>query len=166
MRLLVFMTLFALPLIACAEESWMFPVTMDSPTAKVQLDSLRIAESYVEEIGGRNAITSRVIHSSVASFDEIVKWYSDRLITPDLSEKVADYDRRSAVAPELCVEHGINPKDDPTKAIVTYWFTPTLKQITTLFTNDEGGVIAILLLGTENQTRIQVMRRRTRESGG
>lgn len=105
--------------------------------------------------------TSREVHTSVASFEQIVKWYSERLVVPDLPKKLAVFSKRVDAEPGHRAEHVTRAGVDPTQtqALVTSWFTSNLKQVTTLFPDKNGDVIAISILGMGEKTRILVMRR-------
>ncbi len=168
MRILVFVIACALTSTGGADDAWMFPLKIEIPTTQVEMDSLMMREMYAELHGTRYAEnTSREVHTSVASFEDIVKWYAERLVVPDLPKKLAAFNKRVVAEPEHRAEHLSRPDDDPTKAqpLVTSWFTSNQKQVTTLFPDENGDVIAISILGMEEKTRILVMRRRTQQTG-
>jgi hypothetical protein len=150
---------------ADADEPWMYPVSCEPPLSAVELNSMRTSVHYANVRDGKFAEnTSRTVHQSVASFDDIVKWYSERLNVPDLPEKLSAFNARVADDPESSVEDLTWPKDNPIiPIVVTHWFTANQKQITFLLPEESGSIVAVSILGMKANTRIQVMRRGTRE---
>ena len=163
------MTVCALASLAGADEPWMFPLKIKTPTTQDELDSMMIIEMYGELRGNRYAEnTSRVVHTSIASFEDIVKmvfrttrWFPTYRPNLLLSRNELSLNQ-TFVLNTFLIQRSIPTK---ARALVTSWFTPVQKQVTTLFPDKDGSIIAISLLGMEKKTRITVMRRRSAEAG-
>lgn len=143
----------------------MYPIAFEPPISREELESITTKRVTSSEVRGTsNAVnTSRVVHDSVASFDEIVKWYSDRLGVPGLPEKLSAFNAKVAGAPEHSIEGGTWTEDKPTETLISYWFAANQKHVTFLLTEEGGNAVAVSLLGLTDKTRIQVMRRQTEE---
>lgn len=167
MKTLLFIMMCAIAWPANADEPWMYPVPFEIPRSRDEWDSMRMLVHSVEAHGTRYAEnTSRIVPESVASFDDIVKWYSERLKVSDLTEELSEFNARDADDPGMSAEGLTWPKDNPKKPVrtlVTHWFTTNQKQITFLLPEESGSIVAVSLLGVKGKTKIQVMRRRTEE---
>ncbi|MCS7467242.1 hypothetical protein NZK35_11370 [Stieleria sp. ICT_E10.1] len=142
-----------------ADEPWMYPLTISDSPDRQELNSLAMSGSYVESGGIRiSEATSRVIHAEVASFGEIVKWYSAKLGDTKLSQALEAFDEHSAGEPDFRQDRSVGFAV-PTTTHLTYRFTPDAKSITILHAEDEGDRVAISLLGTKTETAIEVIRR-------
>ncbi|WP_145386246.1 hypothetical protein [Stieleria neptunia] len=137
----------------------MYPLTISNSPDRQELNSLTMSESYVESGGIRiSEATSRVIHAEVASFGEIVKWYSAKLGDTKLSQALEAFDQHSAGEPDFRQDRSVGFAV-PTTTHLTYRFTPDAKSITILHADDAGDRVAISLLGTKTETAIEVIRR-------
>ncbi|OUT54191.1 MAG: hypothetical protein CBB71_23310 [Rhodopirellula sp. TMED11] len=140
-------------------EPWLYPPNLNQPSNKLALHAGRIAETYIEHAGVRTLQTnSRMIHHSVASFKDIVQWYSDKWNTPDLPGKIKAFEKRLQTEPELTVESVLPPQNLPPKVLLTYWLSPSQTHITASLRDTNGEPICITILGMKKQTRIQVAR--------
>ena len=132
-----------------AEETWMYPVLSPGSSGVHKSNDVRIAD-----------YSTQVIDREFATFDEILKWYCDRIGSATVSDALIKYKKRPSDAAD--VHHGsaiARNGDSGRTTIVTYVFTPTHSQITMLHPVEAGGVLAISLLGTEQNTGIQIIRR-------
>ncbi|MCO8122900.1 hypothetical protein NHH03_14220 [Stieleria sp. TO1_6] len=115
--------------------------------------------TYVQSQGRKVSTgTSRVIQADVASFADIVQWYSDRLGGSEIPEALVTFNQLAKAE-----QHSREGISRDLAAILsthlTYKFTSVQKQITILHAESSGDLVAIVLLGTEHETSIQILRR-------
>ncbi|WP_442511272.1 hypothetical protein SH528x_002942 [Novipirellula sp. SH528] len=145
---------------ANAEESWMYPVAIPTSPTQAELNSATMKVSYVESNGAKPFEgTRRVVHADVASFQDIVKWYSEQTGDTELPKVLKKFVERD----EGEAKSGNGYTKDLSTIFSThlaYRFTPAQKQITILHIEASGDVVAISLLGLEHETSIHVIRHR------
>ena len=165
MKTLMLALVLALATSATASEPWLYPVTTDTPPRSAsELNSLSQRTAYVEHLDVRTLDSvSTTIHSGVASLDDIVKWYSEKLGGTDLPKAIASYDERKEDAEPTRDGFATNLPARPS-ALIRYRFTPTHKQITILPPADGGDTVVVSLLGTKNETSIHVVRRHANQN--
>ena len=133
-------------------------MTVGPNPSLTELKSQSLVTNYVESGGVRiSEASSRVVAASVARFDTIVAWYSEKLGGTVLDSRLAAHTSRVEHAAEL--EHGQATSPTPIGEMSLYRFTPDHKQITIVAVVDGGDLIAVSLHGTNAETSIQVVRR-------
>lgn len=138
-----------------AEETWMYPVQSPGSSGFVKSNDVRTASH-----------ASRIIDVEFASFDDVLKWYSDKIDSAAVPDALVQYKKRKPDAAD--VNHGsatAHNGDSGRTTIVTYVFTPDRKHITILHPIDDGGIVVISLLGTAKDTGIQIIQRHTSATG-
>lgn len=149
-----------------ADEPWMYPVeTPASPTIN-QMNSLIRKTGFVETLGARVfTSTTRAVPADVASFEDIVKWYSDKLGDTDIPKSLDSFNKSNADA--ATARDGFSKSFIAAPAAHTrFRFTPDQKQITTMLSIDGGDTVAISLIGTKSETSIHVMRHHSNHERG
>ena len=139
-----------------ADETWMYPVRSPGTAGFLKSNDIRTA-SYA----------GRIIDVEFASFDGILKWYSDKIDSAAVSDALVKYKNRKPDAAD--VNHGsatAHNGNSGRTTIVTYVFTPNRKHITILHPIDDGEIVVISLLGTKKNTGIQIIQRHTPATGG
>jgi hypothetical protein len=161
MKIFTFIVVCAFNYAATAGEPWMYPVSVSSPVSLNEITSQSLYIGYIESHGVRiSDSSSRTVHADVASFQDVIKWYSKKIGGTDLPKKLDAYSTRAPDASD--VQNGtafnLNFKENPV-TLLTYRFTPAHKQVTFLRHVDNGDVVAVSLLGIKGETSIQVVRR-------
>ncbi|NND99105.1 MAG: hypothetical protein HKN47_17445 [Pirellulaceae bacterium] len=142
-----------------ADEPWMYPVSVSSPVSLVELNSQTLKIGYVESRGVRiSESTSRTVHASVARFEDVIQWYSEKIGGTNLPEKLDAYTKRTPGKVDVHDGTAFDIKSVPT-TLITFRFTSGYKQITFLPPVVDGDVVAVTLLGTKDETSIQVVRK-------
>ena len=149
------------------DESWMYPAAMPTSPTIDQMNSLRLKTAWVESLGVRiYTSNSTVVPANVASFEAIVKWYSDKLGDTDIPRSLDSFNNLSA-DDATRVRSGASKSFIAAPAAHTiYSFTPDQKQITIMLSIDGGDVVAVSLVGTKPETSILVMRHHSNQNGG
>jgi len=164
MKIFTLILVCAFPCITSANEPWMYPLAVGPNPSLTELNSQSLRINYVEFGGVRiSDCSSRAVDADVASFDAIVKWYSDKLGSTDLTGKLASYNSRAEEAPDS--QHGQVIGPTASAPTILYRFTPAHKQITIVPPIDDGDIVAVSLHGTNAETRIQVVRRHPNRKG-
>jgi hypothetical protein len=157
MKFLVFVVACALTYTTQADEPWMYPVAITPSTLK-EMSSLTLRKAYVETLGVRTFDgTSRTIDADVASFDDIVKWYSEKLGGTELPKALETFKQNATENPERRDGYSRSLLVHP-GTLLTYRFVPAAKQVTLLHAVDGSDLVVVSLQGTEHETCIQVLR--------
>lgn len=168
MRILVAILTCAFTSIASADEPWMFPV--DFPTAataqyRVHFMSAVTSNSFIEIADGSRPFdcTTRIVDVNVASFQEIVKWYSEKIGETQLAKKLESFIAKSEPAQSRSDANPLRLYDFESLQMarsthLNFRFTPEHKQITILHAEENGDIVSISLLGNDRETSIQVVR--------
>ncbi len=138
------------------DEPWMYPADMPaSPTIK-QTNSLIRKTGFMETRGVRIfTSTSTVVPTEVASFEEIVKWYADKIGETKISYFLDRFVGTGISGPGIGM---FKTQQMALSTHLTYRFTAEQKQITILHSEETGDVVTISLLGLDRETSIQVVR--------
>ena len=149
-----------------ADEPWMYPVEMPASPTINQLNSLIRKNGFVESLGVRIfTSTTTAVPADVARFEDIVKWYSDKLGDTDIPKSLDSFNKSNADATK--VRDGVSKSfiAAPT-AHTRFRFTPDQKQITIMLSIDGGDTVAVSLIGTKDETSIHVIRHHANNLGG
>ena len=159
MKFLAFLVTIAFVHTAGADEPWMYPVDVQALVTPEMHNSHAVKIARVSRLDAiHSEVSTRIVDADVASFEDIAKWYSEKLGGTDLPSVLASYNERPNDSSE--VQDSVLPGViAPSLASLTYRFTPKQKQITILPADSDGHLVAVWLLQDERQTRIQVVRR-------
>ena len=168
MKILVAILTCAIASIASADNPWMFPVDYPSPESaqyRTQFMSATTSNSFIETADGSRPFdcTTRIVDVNVASFREIVKWYSEKFGEKQLVKNLESFmdkgdpeQSRSDAKPLRLYDFESLHMARSTH--FNFRFTPEQRQITILHAEKNGDVVAISLLGNDHETSIQVIR--------
>jgi len=137
----------------------MYPVKIDSSPTHAELSSLKMSSTYAADSDGARPFqgTTRVVHVDVATFDEIVKWYADRIGETRLPKTLNRFVNDGKTGPGI----GFFKTAELSLAThLSFRFTPEQKHITILHAEETGDVVAVSLLGLNHETNIHVLRHR------
>ncbi|WP_146534867.1 hypothetical protein [Rubripirellula reticaptiva] len=137
----------------------MYPVNVDLPLSRVELSSMRMSNSYAADSDGVKPFegTTRVVHVDVATFDEIVKWYAERIGETRLPQTLDRFVDEGKTGPGIGF---FKTAELSLASHLSFRFTPEQKHITILHTEETGDVVAVSLLGLNHETNIHVLRHR------
>ncbi len=114
-------------------------------------------DSFAADVDGVRPFecTTRVVDANVTSFQEIVKWYTDKIGETQLAKNLDRFMNEGKPGPHL-----FRFKSGPMalSTHLTFRFKLEQKQITILHAEEDGDVVAISLLGLDSETSIQVLR--------
>ena len=144
---------------AAADEPWMYPVKIDSSPTPAELSSLKTSNTYAADSDGARPFegTTRVVDADVATFSEIVKWYADRIGETRLPKTLDRFVNEGKTGPGIGF---FKTAELSLSTHLSFRFMPEQKHITILHAEKTGDVVAISLLGLNNETNIQVLRHR------
>jgi len=157
MKILLAVLTFTLAHVASANEPWMYPINIDSSPTPAELSSMRMSNSYAADSDGARPFegTARVVDADVATFDEIVKWYADKIGETRLPKTLERFVNEGKAGPGIGF---FRTAELSLSTHLSFRFMPEQKHITILHADKTGDVVAISLLGLNQETNIQVIR--------